>query len=643
MGRRVNKFVAFAATVPISLSSGLTYSFSIWSEYLGTVYHLSAGNLALMAACSNVGGYSSIIAGLLYDHVARKHQVGPRIVLLIGLLLNGLGYGLLWAAATLRIHATFPQLLLLGFISCLGGTFLDTTAMTTNIRNFPAHRGTVVGILKTCVGLSAGVYGLIYSGFISPYAQHYLLFLAIAPAVASLPALLFLNHVPFLQAGELQENQQVFTTGGRFLFASHTLICLALFLMASALVQDEQELTQNVRAMLAVGGLVLIAPIVLLPYGSGGVFSWPVPSSGPHAEALIQCTTTISATPPRGNITTTGENENGNDSEETDDVRRPLLQDMDHDVSAPPDHSGDVSPDRLEAGIGGDDSDVIRSAMLTSSSSSSDDDDDDGARNITEEDGLILQVGAPDMTGKQCLSNTNFYLLAFTVFIGMGSCLAFLNNIARLVMSVGGLPNGTTSMLSIFSVSNAGGRMLFGWLPEKMLHAKGTPRPVFLVIASLLTLICCAGTAYFVQPRLLHPLAAGFGVSFGALWSLMPSLAGDFFGLGSFATIYTLLQVAPAAGSFGFASLLTGWLYEEELKRHGQPAGGVCIGIGCFKTAFMVMGIAGGLACIAAVVLTVRTKKVYRESYFALRKIDREMERHVVNAAAAGGGGGERQ
>jgi len=123
----------------------------------------------------------------------------------------------------------------------------------------------------------------------------------------------------------------------------------------------------------------------------------------------------------------------------------------------------------------------------------------------------------------------------------------------------------------------------------------------------------------------------------------MPSLAGDFFGLGSFATIYTLLQVAPAAGSFGFASLLTGWLYEEELKRHGQPAGGVCIGIGCFKTAFMVMGIAGGLACIAAVVLTVRTKKVYRESYFALRKIDREMERHVVNAAAAGGGGGERQ
>ena len=503
--------------------------------------------------------------------------------------------------------------------------------MTTNIRNFPAHRGTVVGILKTCVGLSAGVYGLIYSGFISPYAQHYLLFLAIAPAVASLPALLFLNHVPFLQAGELQENQQVFTTGGRFLFASHTLICLALFLMASALVQDEQELTQNVRAMLAVGGLVLIAPIVLLPYGSGGVFSWPVPSSGPHAEALVQCTTTISATPPRGNITTTGENGNGNDNEDTDDVRRPLLQGIDDDVSAPPDHLDEVSPERLEAGTGGDDSDMIRSAMLTSS------DDDDNAQNNTEEDGLILQVGAPDMTGKQCLSNTNFYLLAFTVFVGMGSCLAFLNNIARLVMSVGGLPNGTTSMLSIFSVSNAGGRMLFGWLPEKMLHARGTPRPVFLVIASLLTSICCAGTAYFVQPRLLHPLAAGFGVSFGALWSLMPSLAGDFFGLGSFATIYTLLQVAPAAGSFGFASLLTGWLYEEELKRHGQPAEAVCIGIGCFKTAFMVMGIAGGLACIAALVLTVRTIKVYHESYLALRKIDKEMERHIVN------GGGERQ
>lgn len=500
--------------------------------------------------------------------------------------------------------------------------------MTTNIRNFPAHRGTIVGILKTCVGLSAGVYGLIYSGFISPFAQHYLLFLAIAPAVASLPALLFLNHVPFLQAGELQENQQVFTTGGRFLFASHTLICLALFLMASALVQDEQELTQNVRAMLAVGGLVLIAPIVLLPYGSGGVFSWPVSSSGPHAQALVQCTTTAAA-----------DAATHNDNEDTEDIRRPLLQDIgdtNDDGSAPLDHPGEVSPDRLEAGTGGDDIDVIRSAMLISSSLEG---GEQHNTNTNEEDGLILQVGAPDMTGKQCLSNTNFYLLAFTVFIGMGSCLAFLNNIARLVMSVGGLPNGTASILSIFSVSNAGGRMLFGWLPEKMLHAKGTPRPVFLVVASLLTSVCCALTAYFVQPRLLHPLALGFGVSFGALWSLMPSLAGDFFGLGSFATIYTLLQLAPAAGSFGFASLLTGWLYEEELKRHGQPAEAVCIGVGCFKTAFMVMGIAGGLACIAAVVLTVRTRKVYHESHLALRKIDKEMERHVVD----GGGRGERQ
>ena len=42
--------------------------------------------------------------------------------------------------------------------------------------------------------------------------------------------------------------------------------------------------------------------------------------------------------------------------------------------------------------------------------------------------------------------------------------------------SLGGRPDGLTSVLTLFSISNALGRVLAGWAPEKMLHSYGTPR-----------------------------------------------------------------------------------------------------------------------------------------------------------------------
>ena len=37
-------------------------------------------------------------------------------------------------------------------MTCWGGTWYDTACLVTNVRNFPNNRGTVVGLLKACVG-----------------------------------------------------------------------------------------------------------------------------------------------------------------------------------------------------------------------------------------------------------------------------------------------------------------------------------------------------------------------------------------------------------------------------------------------------------------------------------------------------------
>lgn len=98
--RPVNKWSTFAASLPIGLSSGIVYCFSIWSADLKAAYHLDQGQLQLVGAAANIGGLAAIFAGLLYDALQDWHQLGPRLVLLLGMVTNLGGYLGLWAVVT---------------------------------------------------------------------------------------------------------------------------------------------------------------------------------------------------------------------------------------------------------------------------------------------------------------------------------------------------------------------------------------------------------------------------------------------------------------------------------------------------------------------------------------------------------------
>lgn len=60
-------------------------------------------------------------------------------------------------------------------------------------------RGTVIGILKAFLGLSASAYITIYVSFIEPDAIRFLKILALAPTAVALFSSLFINYVPFIQ------------------------------------------------------------------------------------------------------------------------------------------------------------------------------------------------------------------------------------------------------------------------------------------------------------------------------------------------------------------------------------------------------------------------------------------------------------
>lgn len=61
------------------------------------------------------------------------------------------------------------------------------------------RRGTVIGILKALLGLSASAYTTVYVAFLEPDERSFLLLLAIAPSAVALICVPFINFVPFIQ------------------------------------------------------------------------------------------------------------------------------------------------------------------------------------------------------------------------------------------------------------------------------------------------------------------------------------------------------------------------------------------------------------------------------------------------------------
>ena len=68
------------------------------------------------------------------------------------------------------------------------------------------------------------------------------------------------------------------------------------------------------------------------------------------------------------------------------------------------------------------------------------------------------------------------------------------------------------------------------------------PRPIFLILISLLSAVVALTCAFAPLPT-LSPAAVLAGLAFGAHWSLIPALASELFGLRFFASNYCLLQV----------------------------------------------------------------------------------------------------
>ena len=287
--------------------------------------------------------------------------------------------------------------------------WLTTAVLVTNMRNFPVSRGTVAGILKGYGGLSGAVFTEIYSVLLQNSSSQLLLFLAIGVPVLCFIMMYFVRPCTPASGEDSAEH-------GHFLFTQIANFVLGVYLLSTTILDEFVTLSSLVsKAIVVIMVLLIMAPLAIpvkmTLFPSRSSKSGTLERKVGSAESLIQ-----------------GEGNAGK--------TEPLLL---------------AASSTTNQGSFYDDDDVSEVAML-----------------LAEGEGAVKRKRRPrrgeDFTFKQAIIKADFWLLFFVYFVGVGSGVTVLNNLAQ-IGSAQGLPD-TTILLSLFSFGNFLGRLGGGVVSE---------------------------------------------------------------------------------------------------------------------------------------------------------------------------------
>ncbi|KAL2332494.1 hypothetical protein Fmac_020075 [Flemingia macrophylla] len=479
-----------------------------------------------------------------------SNKFPPWALLLLGSLLCLLGYGLIWLAVSQNL-SQFPYILL-WLALCVAtnsSAWFSTAVLVTNMRNFPLSRGTISGILKGYAGISAAVYTLIFSMLLKSSACELLLFLAIGIPIVCLVLMCFVQ--PCTPPSGEDSSVHV-----HFIFVQVASVLLASYLVITTIVSDMVSIDDAVTYI-----LVSIMVILLM-----------TPLAIPVKMTLFP------------------------DNSKSSNV--PVLGSSDHLASG----SMQISP------------------LLTSSSSAANlgsfhesEDASDVETLIAEGEGAIRKKRRPkrgdDFKFCEALIKADFWLLWFAYFLGVGSGVTVLNNLAQIGVALG--VEDTTILLSVFSFCNFIGRLGAGVVSEHFVRLITLPRTfwmtstqIIMIIAFLLYASALDGTLYAATALL--------GICYGVQYSVMIPTVSELFGLRHFGVISSVMMLGNPIGALIFSVFLAGNVYDAEAEKQGSST---CYGANCFRLTFLVLAGVCGLGTILSLILTLRIRPVYQMLY----------------------------
>lgn len=206
-----------------------------------------------------------------------------------------------------------------------------------------------------------------------------------------------------------------------------------------------------------------------------------------------------------------------------------------------------------------------------------------------------------DIGVKVLVRRVEFWLYFFVYMFGVTLGLVFSNNLGQIAESRG-CGESSSALVSVSSSFGFLGRLLPS-LTDYYLQRSSSSSRAGCVVA----LMAPTAGAFFllVNPTkvCLYISTALIGVCTGAITSISVSLTADLFGTKNFGVNHNIVVANIPIGSFVF-----GYLAALVYSRGG---GGVCVGVLCYQTSFILWGSLCLFGTVLALILYIRTKNLY--------------------------------
>lgn len=239
---------------------------------------------------------------------------------------------------------------------------------------------------------------------------------------------------------------------------------------------------------------------------------------------------------------------------------------------------------------------------------------------LAEGEGAVRKKRRPkrgeDFKFTEALVKADFWLLFFVYFVGVGTGVTVLNNLAQIGIARG--VEDTTILLSLFSFFNFVGRLGGGVVSEHFVRTKTIPRTVWMTCTQIIMIFLYLLFAYAINGT-LYPAIAILGICYGVQFSVLIPTVSELFGLKHFGLLSNFMSLGNPLGALLFSALLAGHIYDNEAaKQHGvgHIASSVsCMGPNCFKLTFLTLAGVCVAGTISSIILSIRIKPVYQMLY----------------------------
>ncbi|XP_016474858.1 protein NUCLEAR FUSION DEFECTIVE 4 [Nicotiana tabacum] len=221
-----------------------------------------------------------------------------------------------------------------------------------------------------------------------------------------------------------------------------------------------------------------------------------------------------------------------------------------------------------------------------------------------KEDNDIGFAVMEEIEAKKMLMRLDFWLYFFVYLFGATLGLVYLNNLGQIADTRG--YTGTSALVSLSSSFGFFGRLLpslFDYLFSRSKYAISRPATIAVTLAPM------TGAFFLLLNNshiALYISTAIIGICTGAITSISVAQTTELFGTKNFGVNHNIIVANIPIGSFLFGDLAA-MLY----RRQGNSSDGICLGMKCFQTTFVIWGCLCFLGTCLAFILHLRTQKFY--------------------------------